>query len=98
MCDLFNGFTFLFWSALHKNKDLPWKSALFEAESGTGTPKVPTPAEIEHRKPQNSHMDVSKNGGTPKWMVKIMENPIEMDDLGVPLFLETPIFQGGYLC
>ena len=21
-----------------------------------------------------------------------MENPIEMDDLGVPLFLETPIF------
>ena len=28
---------------------------------------------------------------TPKWMVKIMENPIKMDDLGVPLFLETPI-------
>ena len=26
----------------------------------------------------------------PKWMVKIMENPIKMDDLGVPLFLETP--------
>ena len=22
----------------------------------------------------------------------IMENPIEMDDLGVPLFLETPIY------
>ena len=37
------------------------------------------------------HMDVSKNKGTPKWMVKIMENPIKMDDLGVPLFLETPI-------
>ena len=33
-----------------------------------------------------------KNSGkTPKWMVKIMENPIKMDDLGVPLFLETPI-------
>ena len=38
-------------------------------------------------------------------MVKIMENPIKMDDLGVPLFLETPIcsqnsqaFEGsGYL-
>ena len=28
----------------------------------------------------------------PKWMVKIMENPIKMDDLGVPLFLETPIY------
>ena len=26
----------------------------------------------------------------PKWMVKIMEIPIKMDDLGVPLFLETP--------
>ena len=27
-------------------------------------------------------MGVSKNKGTPKWMVKIMENPIKMDDLG----------------
>ena len=27
--------------------------------------------------------------GTPKWMVKIMENPITMDDLGVPPFSET---------
>ena len=32
-----------------------------------------------------------KNNGTPKWMV-IMENPIERDDLGVPLFLETSIW------
>ena len=29
---------------------------------------------------------VSTNRGTPKWMVYIMENPIKMDDLGVPLF------------
>ena len=38
-------------------------------------------------------MGVSKNRGTPKWMVKIMETPIKMDDLGVktPLFLETPL-------
>ena len=37
------------------------------------------------------HMDVSKNRGTSKRMVKIMENPIKMDDLGAPLFLETTI-------
>ncbi len=39
-------------------------------------------------------MGLSKNRDVfpPKWMVKIMENPIKMDDLGVPLFLETPIF------
>ena len=37
------------------------------------------------------YLDVSKNSGNPKWIVKIMENPIKMDDLGVPLFLETPI-------
>ena len=39
------------------------------------------------------NMGVSKNSGTPKWMVYFMENPYEqMDDLGcLPLFLETPI-------
>ena len=37
-------------------------------------------------------MGVSKIWGTPQWMVKIMENPIKMGDLGVPLFLETPIY------
>ena len=36
------------------------------------------------------HLCVSKNSGTPKWMV-IVENPIKMDDLGVPRFLETSI-------
>ena len=36
-------------------------------------------------------MGVSKNRGTPKWMVKIMENPLKFNDLGVPLFVETPI-------
>ena len=36
-------------------------------------------------------MGVSKNRGTPKWKVKIMENPFKMDDLGGfnPLFSET---------
>ena len=27
-------------------------------------------------------MGVSKNNGTPKWMVKIMENLIKLDDWG----------------
>ena len=36
-------------------------------------------------------MGVSKNRGTPKWMI-YMEIPIKMDDndLGVPPFSETP--------
>ena len=43
------------------------------------------------------HMDVSKNRGkTPKWMVKIRENPIKMDDLGVPLFLELHLEFPGF--
>ena len=37
------------------------------------------------------YMGVSKNRGTPKWMV-LMENPTKMDDLGVPPFKETPIW------
>ena len=39
-------------------------------------------------------MDVSKNRGTPKWMVKIMENPIKHGMIwgGVPIiFGLTPI-------
>ena len=36
--------------------------------------------QIKHLQTSN-HLGVSKNNGTPKWMVKIMENPIKMDDL-----------------
>ena len=30
----------------------------------------------------SKNLGVSKNRDTPKWMVKMMENPIKMDDLG----------------
>ena len=39
-----------------------------------------------------THMGVSKNRGTPKWMVYNGKPYEQMDDLGVPLFLETPIY------
>jgi hypothetical protein len=32
-----------------------------------------------------SHMEVSYNKGTPKWIM-YLENPIKLDDLGVPVF------------
>ena len=36
-----------------------------------------------------------KKGGTPKWMVKIMEKPIKMDDLGgTPIFGNTHLSSG----
>ena len=38
-------------------------------------------------------VDVSKNRGTPKWKVYFMENRIKMDDLGIQLFLETPLWE-----
>ncbi len=44
---------------------------------------------------QNDDIWVFPKIGVPasKWMVyNLMENPIKMDDLGVPLFLETPIW------
>ncbi len=38
-----------------------------------------------------SNMDVSKNS-TPKWMVHNGKPYEQMDDLGVPLFLDTPMW------
>ena len=45
------------------------------------------------REPKGLYGCQPKNRGIlpPKWMVYFMENPIKMDHLGLPLFLETPI-------
>ena len=37
------------------------------------------------------YIGVSKNRGTPKWMVYNGKPYEQMDDLGAPLVLETPI-------
>ena len=38
------------------------------------------------------YMGVSKNSDTPKWMVYNGKPYFLMDDLGVPLFLDTPMY------
>ena len=41
-------------------------------------------------------MGVSKNGGTPKWMVLWWKTPIKMDDLGgTPIFAKHPYYTFG---
>ena len=57
-----------------------WKNAQQMAKKSRNRQNNYKHAWIEPKKKYN--MGVSKNGGTPKWMVKIMENPIKMDDLG----------------
>ena len=54
-------------------------------------PKIPAKNQVGMIR--TVRMGVSKNNGTPKWMVKIMENPIKMDDLGgfTPIFGNTHI-------
>ena len=49
----------------------------------------------KQQKRNKKDMGVSKNRGVypPKWMIYFMEKPIKMDDLEVPLFLETLIWR-----
>ena len=46
---------------------------------------------LHHLFVHHLHMGDSKNSGTPKWMV-YNGKPINIDDLGVSLFSETPIY------
>ena len=58
--------------------------SVFVIEEGCFQTLPPAPRNIQNWK----YMGVYKNRGTPKWMVKMLENPIKLDDLGVPLFLK----------
>ena len=75
-------------------------SSMSKARSQTLRTK---PSTILHRKGMNEYhgpqvitplfyiwMFPKIGGKTPKWMVKIMENLIKMDDLGVPLIWRHP--------
>ena len=45
----------------------------------------------------NIYVGFHKRGYRNSWMVYFRENPTKMDDLGVPLFLETPIYTYIYI-
>ena len=57
-------------------------------QNSRGTDAIQTNS---HYPPGNNHIWVFPKIGVPQNGWFIMKNPIKMDDLGVPLFLETPI-------
>ena len=91
-CSFFFGFPrivgkLLRWTPVTSNSSNPWRRYdLARRDAGIATLSRCMRV-LKDQKPEMKEMDVSENRGTPKWMVKIMENPITMDDLGIP-----PIF------
>ena len=69
-----------FWSASHGHHGL-----LIEVVIASSSPPGKKMVDVR------GYMDVSKNRGTPKWMV-YNGKLVKMDDLGIPLFSETSIF------
>ena len=74
--------------AFHSRGGSPCTSKIISCRSwvARSSPKQRTVGETCH--PMIVGRVFPKNRATPKWMV-YMENPIKMDDSGVPLFSET---------
>jgi len=71
-----------------------WHQAVFT--SPTTPTQLLTP---QHRAPaavllQSEAFIALSFGSFHKWRCRKKENPIKVDDLGIPLFLETPIWGG----
>ena len=90
LCSFFNSWR-RFCNACHGQTMVPWR---FLCLLGCLDVCLSHRGNFDKKKlgrPLFWYMGVSKNRGTPKWMVKIMENPIKMDDLGgKPTIFGTP--------
>ena len=83
----------------------PWKKATGKVSQRLSNSRIyslvgqaPTREAVKSKtcSKRSKDVGVSKNRGTPKWMV-YNENPFKMDDLGVPLFSETSMsFHNSY--
>ena len=79
-------------SGLHPLKSLAHSR---ESSSDRTWDNLPTCLTTVWHHPRYLYRFFQKLGDTPKWVVKIMEIPIKMDDLrGNPLFSETAIYPG----
>ena len=72
-------------------------NAVDAVENGSGTSVLRFYASTQRARKQPGSIWVFPEIGVPQNGWFIMENPIKIDDLGVPLFLETPIYGNSIL-
>ena len=76
---------------LHVRQEDSWCACLSDAQMATALEK-PDCDGAGGEDTVGIHVGVATIGGSSKWMVYFMENPIKMDDLEVPPFQETTIY------